>query len=321
MTRKPSSDLTEPDASTDGVAPEEEIGPLRRGQRVRRRILRSTAVLPSLLTISNGLAGFGAIHFATKEAVDFDARLANLAVAAWLIFVAMVCDMLDGRVARMTRLTSDFGGQLDSLCDVISFGVAPALMMLRAIVAALRQISFVPHGIAIERAAWCVAAVYMACAALRLARFNVENEPDEAAHMSFKGLPSPGAAAAVAGLILLFERLVHKEGGGWLTSSWLSGSAGWLSGPWTMGLISIVLTVVTLALGLLMVSRVTYSHLVNQYMRGKKPFSYLVKLVFVVLAALIEPFVTLALVTVGYAASGPINAVLGRLRPRKAPTA
>jgi len=289
---------------------------LRQRLRARQRILRSTAVLPSLFTVSNGLAGFGAIHFAAKEALDFDARLANLAVAAWLLFAAMIFDMLDGRLARMTRRTSDFGGQLDSLCDVVSFGVAPALVMLRAVVAALRQISVVPQ-VAIERAVWCVAAVYVACAALRLARFNVENEPDESAHMRFKGLPSPGAAAAVAGLILLFERLVHKEGGGWFTSSWLSESSARLAGPWAMGLISIVLTGATLVLALLMVSRFPYAHLVNQYIRGKRPFNYLVKLVIVVLAALVEPFVTLALVTVGYAASGPVAATVRKLRPKR----
>ena len=157
----------------------------RRFGRARRRILRSTAVLPSLFTISNGLAGFGAIHFATKAVLTLDARLENLAIAAWLLVAAMICDMLDGRVARMTRMTSDFGGQLDSLCDAISFGVAPAIMMLRAVVALLGEVSVVPHVVALERTVWCVAAIYMACAVLRLARFNVENEPDESAHMDF----------------------------------------------------------------------------------------------------------------------------------------
>jgi len=292
-------------------------GKRRRASRARQRILRSTAVLPSLFTISNGLAGFGAIHFASKDVATYAGRLENLAVAAWLIFAAMICDMLDGRLARMTRRTSDFGGQLDSLCDMISFGVAPAMMMLRAVVGALRQIGAFPHGQAIERTVWCVAAVYVACAALRLARFNVENEPDESAHMDFKGLPSPGAAAAVAALVLLLARLNQADRAGWLTSSWLAMSPHWLTQFWPLVVASIVLPLVTLAVGLLMVSQFKYAHLVNHYVRGKRPFSYLVKLVMVALVALLEPFVTLAVVTVGYATSGLISAAVGKLRPSR----
>ena len=147
-----------------------------RRERNQRRILKTTAVLPSLFTISNGLLGFA----------------------------AMICDMLDGRLARLTRRTSDFGGQLDSLCDVISFGVAPAVLMLRTVMGAVHgqvgKVAFLAplSDVGIERILWCAAGVYVAGAALRLARFNVENEPDESAHMLFRGLPSPGAAAAVA---------------------------------------------------------------------------------------------------------------------------
>ena len=103
----------------------------------RTRILRGIAALPSMVTLGNGIAGFAAIHFATKPlpaALMDPAHSAaagawltqNMVLAAWLVFVAMVFDALDGRLARMTRRTSDFGGQLDSLCDAISFGVAPA---------------------------------------------------------------------------------------------------------------------------------------------------------------------------------------------------
>lgn len=313
MNRREQTELEDTEQGEGASSPEEGRSMLRRGLRAPRRILRRTSVLPSLFTISNGLAGFGAIHFATKEAGSFEARLANLAIAAWLIFAAMICDMLDGRVARMTRRTSDFGGQLDSLCDVISFGVAPAMITLRAVVGALRQISVEPR-IATERTVWCIAGVYVACAALRLARFNVENEPDESAHMDFKGLPSPGAAAAVAGAILLFDHLVNSKGWGWLSSAWLSEFPQRFAQPWALGMISVVLTAVTLVAGLLMVSRFRYVHLVNYYIRGKRPFSYLVKLVIVVLAALIEPFLTLALVTLGYAASGPVGATVRKLR-------
>jgi CDP-diacylglycerol--serine O-phosphatidyltransferase len=283
----------------------------RPGRRRRggKRILLSTAVLPGLFTIANGLAGFASIHYATKDALG-EATLTHLSTAAWLIFAAMVFDMLDGRVARMTRRTSDFGGQLDSLCDVISFGVAPAMLMVRAEAMALRgqieRLTTIPYASGIERLVWCMAAVYLACGALRLARFNVENVPDESAHFYFKGLPIPGAAAAVASLVLLLDR-------------WAGIEQGWRSSPWLLATVGTVLPVVTLLAGLLMVSRFTYTHVVNQYVRGKRPFNYLVKLVVVAIAAMVEPYVTLAGVTLVYAFSGPVGAIVGRPAVRPSP--
>lgn len=282
----------------DGAAPDRQVQ--RRRVRVRRRILRSTAILPGMFTISNALAGFGAIHFATKEALGAVAW-GNLSIAAWLIFVAMVADMLDGRVARMTRRTSDFGGQLDSLSDIVSFGVAPAVLMLRTVVMAMREMGVGRH-LVIERMVWCVAGVYLACGALRLARFNVENDPDESSHMDFLGLPIPGAAAVVAAMVLLSKELVNGE---WTVDS-----------DWLMPVISIVLPVGTLVVGLLMVSRFSYPHIINQYVRGKRPFGYLVKLVLIGLAAMVAPWVTGAALTFAYALSGPARAcwklVLGK---------
>lgn len=262
-------------------------------------MLQSTALLPGLLTICNGLSGFAAIHFATKDALG-EANLGNLAVAAWLIFLAMVFDMLDGRVARMTRRTSDFGGQLDSLCDVISFGAAPAVLMLRTVIMAIRghqiePIILLDKTAGMERIIWAVAALYMACAALRLARFNVETTPDESAHLHFSGLPSPGAAATVAALVLLFRHVIGEE-------------HGWRASKWMLGTVSVALPVVTLATALLMVSRVRYAHVVNQYIRGRRPFSYLVKLVVLGLAAMLDPYIALAVLTVGYSLSAPAAA-------------
>jgi len=272
--------------------------------KTRQRILRSTAVLPSLFTICNGLAGFGAIHFSTRQALG-EANLVDLRTASILIFLAMVFDMLDGRLARFTRRTSDFGAQLDSLCDMVSFGVAPAMLMVRTVIMAMRgqieRLSFMPHALVLERLVWGVAAVYLACTALRLARFNVENEPNESAHMHFSGLPSPGAASAVASLVILFERLTHFE-------------AGWRSSVWLMCSVSLTLPVISLFAGLLMISRFRYSHVVNQYIRGRRPVGYIVKIVLIVLALFIEPFLTLALVTTGYALSGPIVALRRRIR-------
>jgi len=282
---------------------------LGRPKRPGKRILQSTSVLPGLFTIANGLAGFASIHFATKDALG-EATLANLSAAAWLIFVAMGFDMLDGRVARMTRRTSDFGGQLDSLCDVISFGAAPAMLMVRVEVMALRGqiegLAFVPHGLGVERVVWCVAAAYLACGALRLARFNVENVPDESGHFYFRGLPIPGAAATVAAMVLLLDRLAGIQ-------------QGWRSSPWLLAAVGTTLPVVTLLVAMLMVSRFTYTHVVNHYIRGTRPFNYLVKLVIIALAAMVEPYLTLAGVTLAYAFSGPVGAIARRLAARKAP--
>ena len=124
--------------------------------------------------------------------------------AAYLIFVAMLFDALDGRLARFTRHTTDFGGQLDSLADVISFGAAPAFLALAGV-----QVDDLPLPAFFARLFWAIGALYMSCAAIRLARFNVSNEHGEQHHFSFLGLPSPGAGGAVAAFILMQQDLYH----------------------------------------------------------------------------------------------------------------
>ncbi len=281
--------------------PEQEVRRHRRfpGPVARRRMLRSIALLPSLCTIGNALAGFGAIHFATKNALG-EASLHNLSVAAWMILAAMVFDMLDGRLARMARKTSDFGAQLDSLCDVVSFGVAPAVIMLRMVIMVMRGHEFIWYTINVERAVWAVAAVYLACAALRLARFNVENEPDESAHMKFEGLPSPGAAATVMASVLL---LTHADWN-WLENEWMSLAVG------------VSLPVITLIAALLMVSKIEYPHIVNQYIRGRRSFTYLVATVIVLTLGVLKPFLFASVIAVGYMLLGPV-AALFRRRPKE----
>ena len=288
----------------------EGVGDLRKSDRLFRRqrravkrrqlILRGTSVLPAMFTLGNGLLGFAAIHFASRSKLGFAdmEKWGDISIAAWMIFLAMVCDMIDGRLARWARKTSDFGAQLDSLCDAISFGVAPAILMLRTVITAFQghveRISFLPDMPLLERVVWAVAGLYIVCAVLRLARFNVENEPDESAHMYFRGLPSPGAAATVAATVLLFVRLN-------------SISDGWRSNPILLAAVGAILPIITLITAMLMVSRFRYSHIINQYIRGKKPFSYLVKLMVVLLAGAMEPFVTAALVVLAYTLSGPFG--------------
>lgn len=270
----------------------------------RRRILQSTFVLPSFVTVLNGLAGLGAIHYATKTALGEMAPdvIDNLRIAVWMLALAMVFDMLDGSLARITRRTSDFGGQLDSLCDAVSFGVAPPILMTRAAVLTIRQLGLSSH-LQLERVVWAVGAVYLACTVMRLARFNVENEPDESAHMNFHGLPSPGAAGVVASLVLLFTRLTVLV-------------PAWAETTWLLIAVSVTLPVMTLVAALLMVSNIQYAHLVNHWIRGRKPMSYVLKLVIIVLASLYEFAIAAAVFANIYALSGPVLSGLRRIRSR-----
>lgn len=288
------SDLPEPESR--------EIKPMRRG-----RLLASVSVLPTLCTVANGLSGFASIHFATLAGVG-DAQVWQLRTSAWLIVLAMVFDMLDGRLARMTRSTSDFGGQLDSLCDAVSFGAAPAVLMLRTVQMALGgsqldRLSFlhVSFPAIAFRLLWCIGAVYLACVVLRLARFNVENEPAEEHHMTFKGLPSPGAAASIISLVIL---LAHLE----------DVSRGLLAHPVMMLAVVITLPLITLTTALLMVSNLSYPHLTNRFQVTEKPFGTIVWVVILGTLSVLNPIVTGTAIAVGYALSGPIRTACRKLR-------
>jgi CDP-diacylglycerol--serine O-phosphatidyltransferase len=219
-------------------------------RRVRRQRLKYITILPSLVTILNGICGFAAIVVTSRG---------RFALAGYMILLAMIADMLDGRLARISQNTSSFGGQLDSLCDVISFGVAPAFLMLKVLESKLSAewVGFSDGGF-IQRFIWVTAAAYISCAAIRLARFNVENEEDTSAHMSFIGLPTPAAAGVVISLIIFHQK--HQD-----ILSVLS------------LMIVLILPFLTLGLAILMVSRIRYPHVLNQYLIGKKPFSDLIK--------------------------------------------
>ena len=158
--------------------------PAIRAFRAERRKAR-LRVIPTLFTLANAACGFAAIvQVASLQFVGGGiANPENLVRAGWLILLAMVFDALDGRVARMTETTGDFGGELDSLCDAISFGVAPALMTAMVNARAITDPT-------LSKIAWLFGLAFACGAILRLARFNVENTHDEDAHLSFKGLPS-----------------------------------------------------------------------------------------------------------------------------------
>ena len=162
-----------------------------RGQE-RRALRRGVSLLPSLFTLANLFCGWACVVHAMRG---------EFATAAPFIGVAVVLDMLDGRIARMTGTTSEFGVQLDSLADLISFGMAPAVLAF--------QWGLLPLG----RMGWAVGFVYLTAAALRLARFNIQTNNDK---RYFIGLPSPAAAGLVAATIFYFPEGLAAKPQAWL---------------------------------------------------------------------------------------------------------
>lgn len=271
-----------------------ELESTRRGGSIRElRKRRVFAVLPSLLTLGNAVCGFGAITYAAKLGPEVASK-EDLYTAALLIFGAMVCDALDGPLARLSRQTSDFGAQLDSLCDAISFGVAPAFLMLKS------SFDHVFH----PRILWVIAVLYMLCAILRLARFNVSKQtnPD---HDHFSGLPSPAAAGMVASLVVIAPGLT-KWSSAQVAESWQN------LGDWIKWITTFSLPIVTLAVACLMVSRIRYPHLFNQLFSGRRSFRHLVQLIFAMVAVFLVHELAIPLILFYYVLSGPLKAITGR---------
>jgi CDP-diacylglycerol--serine O-phosphatidyltransferase len=286
---------------------------LRTRRRGRRAYIRSVYSLPSLATLGNAICGFAAAWVAMLESntVSHD-RFTQFLVqnhfiaAAYFIFIAMIFDAIDGRLARMTRHTTDFGGQLDSLADVVSFGFAPMVVALKLFHNFTRDT--VPNlDPAVTRTVWCIGALYMSCAMIRLARFNVSNEHGEQHHFSFLGLPSPGAAAVVASFILMQQDLADPGDHALIHHGPIynvSAAMVW------------VLPALVLCVGLLMVSTIRYPHLVNRYLRGRKSIARLVMTLVLLLLLVVVHRYTLGIGTLVYAFSGPASVALSRLRKK-----
>jgi CDP-diacylglycerol--serine O-phosphatidyltransferase len=240
------------------------------------------AVLPTLLTLGNAVCGFAAITYAARWWAGSDANT-SLFAASCFIFLAMGFDAVDGSTARWAKLTSEFGAQLDSLCDSVSFGAAPAFLMIQ-----FSLVSAYP-----PRLLWMIAALYVVCTVLRLARFNVETGEDDP-HKSFSGLPSPAAAGTVASfpfMVFGLERLNLTE----QDLLW-EGFARWFDAS-AVGL----LPVVTFAVAWLMVSRVPYGHIVAHLSRRRRNGQYLIQVVFVVALIFVVPHVSVPLLFCWYA--------------------
>jgi CDP-diacylglycerol--serine O-phosphatidyltransferase len=282
-------------------------------RRGRRAYIRSVYSLPSLATLGNAICGFAAIYVSgldfntttTDAWTHFFVRYHFLA-AAYLIFIAMLFDALDGRLARFARHTTDFGGQLDSLADVVSFGVAPAILGLQVFHDFTAEYFHSQLPPVFTRTVWAIAALYVSCAAIRLARFNVSNEHGEQHHFSFLGLPSPGAAAVVAGWVLVQQDLLGTSD----HATFIPHGALYN----VSAVFVLLLPLITLGAGLLMVSAIRYPHLVNRYLRGRRSIgSLLVVLVIALLLVVVHRY-TVGFGTLVYMLWGPLGWAMVRLR-------
>lgn len=244
---------------------------------VRKR--RGIYLLPNLLTTIGLFFGFAAILLAIEQ---------QFSTAAVAIFIAMVMDGLDGRVARLTNTQSDFGVQYDSLSDMLCFGVAPAILMFQWALADLDAL-----GAVAGKLGWVGAFMFAACAALRLARFNTQAGVADKRY--FQGLPTPAAAAGLASL------------------AWFGSSLG--LDHETMRLFAWSVTVLT---ALLMVSNFRFYSFKEFDFRYRVRFIVMVVLVLGLAFLALYPPMVLFIGFVVYAVSGPTLTILQRRRHRQA---
>ena len=231
---------------------------------------RGIYLLPNILTICGLFAGFYAIIASGKGIYD------NAAIA---IFIAMIMDSLDGRIARLTNTVTDFGIQLDSLADMVSFGVAPALVTYHWALSSLGKLG------------WLSAFVYAVAVVLRLARFNVQVRKIDKRY--FQGLPCPPAAGVIAGMV-------------WTCSNFdLSGLA-----------VSIAAAAITVLTGILMVSKLRYRSFKDIDFKNNVPFFTILLLVLIIVLVSIDPAQILFVVFSLYALSGPVM-TFWQLRKRR----
>ncbi len=229
----------------------------------RKKLAMHIYVLPNLMTTGNLFFGFFAI---------IQSMQGEFLKAAYAIVVASVFDLLDGRLARLTRSTSKFGAEYDSLCDLVSFGLAPSILLF--------SWALQPFG----RLGWIACFIYAACGALRLARFNVQATVIEKAY--FQGLPIPMAAGIVASSVLAFQDLSMEASG------------------------NIWLLAMTFLLAFVMVSTFRYRSFKDLDLKERLPFRYLIFGVIILSVVAYRPEVNLFILFLIYAVLGAVFGVL-----------
>ncbi|MAB83718.1 MAG: hypothetical protein CMJ24_09845 [Phycisphaerae bacterium] len=298
----------EEDPGLDAAWSETTSSQMKKGRRRRLRTLGPAAVWPTLFTLGNLISGFAAIYCATRpiDSIGFWG-MSSLALACLLVLLGLILDSVDGSVARLTGGVTEIGGQLDALADMITFGVTPAFIMLHACSLSIGTEdagSILQPGTSnvIGRFCWAIAALFICCAALRLARFNVETAAGRLGdHMTFRGMPSPAAAGTIASLVLLHQHLGKIDD----PSGFVVGS---------MDLIIYSIPIITLLVALAMISGVPYRHATNRYLRVNRSFGYTAWIAIVVVMLIWWFQETLAFVFLLYAFSGPLMYLASRIR-------
>lgn len=245
-------------------------------------------ILPNLLTTASLMLGFYSLSMSFGAFISPKPDVSYFIRAAWAIFAALIFDGLDGRVARLTRTTSPFGMQYDSLSDLVSFGAAPAALIYNF---ALRW--GVKPGLG-----WAVAFLFVVCGALRLARFNIttENLPKGV----FQGLAIPAAASVLVFTVLLFHDM------NWLTEQ------GTAPVFWP-------LLIMTIVLALLMVSKFEYTSFKTFDIHKRRPFGTFLFIIVLLIVVFEEPAKTLFIGTMVYALSAPVKWFFSTRRNRQTP--
>src|SRR6476619_169204 len=238
--------------------------------RARNRLSRGLFILPTLFTVGNLFCGYLSVWCSIRGTFE---------TAAILIIAAAVLDMLDGRIARLTNSASRFGEEYDSLADLVSFGVAPAVLAYS-------------WGLAdFHRLGWMASFLFVVCGSMRLARFNIQTHVADKRY--FVGLPIPMAAGTLAGIVLATpERLVSR--------------------PWMAGLL-----VLTILLSYLMISTIRYRSFKDLDLKRRRPAWILpaIAVVFAVIA--FRPTLSLLALTRVFAASGPVARLVGFFRRKR----
>jgi CDP-diacylglycerol---serine O-phosphatidyltransferase len=250
-------------ASSQPVRPPETTAP--------RQPRRGVALLPSLFTLGNMFCGYACVIYAMRGEYD---------TAAPFIGIAIVLDMLDGRIARLTGTASEFGLQFDSMADVISFGMAPAAL------------TFAWGLSSLGRLGWAAAFLFVTGAALRLARFNIQSASTD--KRFFVGLPSPAAAGVLAATVYAYPN-------------------GLTNPRWSIPAIALVVVP-----ALLMVSSIRYRSFKTFDLQSRRPFRILLFFALLITAVVTHPQIVLVVMAYSYLASPLIGAVISRLR-RKTP--
>jgi CDP-diacylglycerol--serine O-phosphatidyltransferase len=262
-------------APSDAASAADGTGRPARPRRLsKERLSRGLFVLPTLFTVGNLFCGYLSLWSSINGTFER---------SAWLIVIAAVLDMLDGRIARLTNSASEFGEEYDSLADLVSFGVAPAILVYS-------------WGLAdFHRLGLAVSFFFVVCGSMRLARFNIQTHIADKRY--FVGLPIPAAAGTICTLVLATpDPLVDRV---WMTAALIA----------------------TFILSYLMISTIRYRSFKDIDLRRRRPAWILPAIALFFMAIAYRPIVTLLVLAVLFASSGPVGKIVSLLRRKKTATA